>query len=133
MNPRGWRSRLGALLEVLGVFVTGTVVARMILRAGQIASGSIRDQPPGATIDYLALASARATTLFVQYGIILGVAFLIGWWHRRRRLSSYGVTAAGFPPRAHFTIALVELTRFRGHLRILRGVHDGKSKEEIHG
>jgi membrane protease YdiL (CAAX protease family) len=106
-EPIKWRSRVGALLEVLGVFVTGTVTARTIVRAAGLSSGSIRDTPPGASIDYMALASARAVTLLVQYGIILGLAFLIGWWHRRRRISIYGVSTAALSVRTHLTIALV--------------------------
>jgi hypothetical protein len=31
------------------------------------------------------------------------------------------------------TVEILELTRFRGHLRMRRGVHDGKEEEDVSG
>ena len=104
---RLWPRRLGALLELVGVFVTGTLVARMIARAMGVTSAGLRDTLPGASVDYLSLAFATGANLVLRYGLILGLAFVIGWRYRRQPLSSYGVSAAGLPARAHIAIALV--------------------------
>ncbi len=102
-----WRRRVAALLELVGVFVTGTLVARMIARAIGLPSGGLRDAEPGASIDYLALAFTTGANLLLRYGVILALAFVIGWRYRRQRLSNYGVTTAGLPARAHIAIAVV--------------------------
>lgn len=99
--------KLAALLELAGVFITGTLLARLIGRALGVRAGGIRDAAPGQPVDYLALASSTAVNLLLRYGIILGLAFLIGWWHRRRGLASYGITTAGLPARSHLAIGLV--------------------------
>jgi hypothetical protein len=99
--------KLAVLLELVGVFITGTIVARLIGEAAGLRAGGIRNVQPGDPVDYLALASATASSLLLRYGIILGLAFLLGWWYRRRGLSSYGVTTAGLPARVHVAIALV--------------------------
>ena len=100
-----WLRRVAALLELVGVFVTGTLVARMAGRTLGIPTAGVRDLAPGATIDYLALAGSTAANLLLRYGAILGLAFAVGWWHRRRSAATYGVATAGLPLRAHLTIA----------------------------
>lgn len=94
------REKLAALLELVGVFITGTLVARLLY-----SPKGLRDltQAP----DFLALAGSTAASLLLRYGLILGLAFAIGWWHRRRRLADYGVTRAGMPLREHLVIGIV--------------------------
>ena len=108
MWPQGpWRRRIGALLELIGVFVVGTLAARMIARASGLPGGGLRDVPPGAAVDYLALAFTTGANLLLRYGVILGLAFFVGWCFRRQRLSSYGVSAGDLPARAHLAIGVV--------------------------
>ncbi|HEX6086195.1 MAG TPA: type II CAAX endopeptidase family protein [Thermoanaerobaculia bacterium] len=102
-----WGRRIGALLELVGVFVTGTLVARMIAGASGLASGGLRDAQPGAAVDYLALAFTTAANLLLRYGLILGLAFVLGWRYGRRRWSSYGVSLADVPVRTHIAIGVV--------------------------
>ena len=94
------RSKAAALLELVGVFITGTLVARLIY-----SPKGLRDLTTAP--DFLALAGSTAASLLLRYGLILGLGFAIGWWHRRRRLKDYGVTRAGMPLREHLGIAIV--------------------------
>ena len=98
-------TRLAAILEIAGVFITGTLAARALARAMGVSSSTIRDATPGAAIDYLAHAASTAATLVLRYGITLGLAFLLGWWLARRDLRSYGITGAGLSIRMHVAIA----------------------------
>jgi membrane protease YdiL (CAAX protease family) len=59
------------------------------------------------TPDFVSLAWSTAANLVLRYGFVLGLAFAVGWWHRRRRLAEYGVTVAGRPLREHLGIALL--------------------------
>lgn len=106
-RPGPWRLRVAALLELVGVFVAGTVIARLIARAIGLDGGGLRDAEPGASVDYLTLAWTTGANLLLRYGVILGLAFILGWCYRRQRLSSYGVSAAGLPARVHIAIAVV--------------------------
>ena len=45
--------------------------------------------------DLVPLTWALFQSLAIQYGCLLPLAFGIGWWHRRRTLSRYGLTTAG--------------------------------------
>lgn len=69
--------------------------------------GGIRDVAPGAPIDYLSLASQTAANLLLRYGIILALAFLIGWWHRRRPPAAYGVSRGALSTRGIVATAIV--------------------------
>jgi len=102
-----WRDRFAALLEIVGVFITGTIAARLAARALGVRTGGIRDLAPGATIDYLSLASQTAANLLLRYGIILALAFLIGWWHRRRTPARYGLTRGTLSYRGIVTTGIV--------------------------
>ena len=106
-GPGPWRRRVAALLELVGVFVAGTLIARMIAQAFGLKTGGLGDVGPGESVDYLTLAFTTGTNLLLRYGVILGLAFILGWCYRRQRLSSYGVSATGLPARVHITIAVV--------------------------
>jgi membrane protease YdiL (CAAX protease family) len=89
--------RLAALLEIAGVFLVGSLLARVVSRALDLGPASLRALPPGEAPDFLSLSRDAALNLLLRYGLVLGLAFLVGWWHRRRRVANYGVTAAGHP------------------------------------
>src|SRR5688500_14375868 len=62
--------RAAALLEIIGVFVTGTLAARMLARALGLTSAGLRDVQPGAAVDYATLAFTTGANLLLRYGII---------------------------------------------------------------
>jgi membrane protease YdiL (CAAX protease family) len=102
-----WPRRIAALLEVVGVFVGGTLVARAIGRALDLGPANLRSLPPGTTPDFVALSVSSAANLVLRYSLVLGLAFAVGWWHRKRRLAQYGVTLASRPVSAHFVIGVL--------------------------
>lgn len=104
--PRTGRGML-ALVEVLGVFLTGTLAARHIARALDLGPANLRALEPGVTPDFVRLSGSAAAHLALRYGIILGLAYAIGRWHRGRRLAAYGVTRAGRPLRQHAALAVL--------------------------
>jgi membrane protease YdiL (CAAX protease family) len=94
-------------MEVVGVFVGGTLLARAIGRILGLGPAGIRSLPPGATPDFVALSASSAANLILRYGLVLGLAFAVGWWHRKRRLAQYGVTLASRPIQVHFGIGVL--------------------------
>jgi membrane protease YdiL (CAAX protease family) len=60
-----------------------------------LGPASLRALEPGITPDVVALSASAAANLVVRYGFVLGLAFAVGWWHRKRPVSAYGLTAAG--------------------------------------
>jgi membrane protease YdiL (CAAX protease family) len=105
--PSSWQRRLAAVLEVVGVFLAGTLLARLASRGLHLGPANLRalgaDQPP----DFLRLSGTTAANLLLRYGCILGLGLAVGWWHRRRRPADYGITAAGRPLRAHLAAGLL--------------------------
>ena len=99
--------RVAAILEVIGVFITGVVLTRVIAQAIGLKAGGIRNVQADVPPDYLALAWTSAANLLLRYGIILALAFVIGWWFRRRCLADYGVTTARLSLRQILVIAVV--------------------------
>lgn len=99
--------RLAALLEITGVFVVGTLVARQLGRALALGPASLRSLDPGQPPDFVQLSVSTGANLLVRYGLLLGLAFAVGWWHRQRRLADYGVTTAGGLLRDHLGTALL--------------------------
>ncbi|HET7038678.1 MAG TPA: CPBP family intramembrane glutamic endopeptidase, partial [Gemmatimonadales bacterium] len=89
------------------MFVVGSLAARLAGRALALGPAGLRALEPGVTPDFLRLSLSTAENLLLRYGIVLGLAFLVGWWHRRRRLRDYGVTTAGRPLGEHLGIALL--------------------------
>jgi membrane protease YdiL (CAAX protease family) len=98
------RGRIAALCEIVGVFILGTLLARLIARAAGISSATLRTVK---TPEFFALAFSTAINLVLRYGIILALALAIGWWYRRRPLREYGITLAAIPLREHLAIAIV--------------------------
>jgi membrane protease YdiL (CAAX protease family) len=99
--------RLAALLEVVGVFVIGTRAARLASRGLALGPANLRAVAPGVAPDFVRLSWTAGVNLLLRYGFVLGLAFAVGWWHRRRRLPEYGVTTAGRPFREHAGIAVL--------------------------
>jgi membrane protease YdiL (CAAX protease family) len=97
--------RVAAVLEIVGVFVVGTLLARLASRGLNLGPVNLRALAPGEEPDFLALSRSTAANLLLRYGFVLGLAFVVGWWHRRRRLADYGVTTAGCRVRDHVIIA----------------------------
>ena len=95
------------MLELVGVFIVGTLAARLLAQTLGVPSQGLRDLPPGQSPQFLPLAASTAANLLLRYGLILGLAFAIGWWHRRRRPAQYGVTMAGLPWHRHLVIGAV--------------------------
>jgi membrane protease YdiL (CAAX protease family) len=95
-------SRIAALLEVIGVFMAGTLLARAIGR--HFAFSSVKAlseplQPQG--VDFLSLAWRVGGDLVLRFGVVLLLAFAVGWWHRRRSVPAYGITLADKPIAWH--------------------------------
>jgi membrane protease YdiL (CAAX protease family) len=102
-GERRWSRRIAAVLEVVAVLVGGSLLARAVSNSVGLARSRalINALPDGATPDFLAMAWVSALDLLIKYGIMFGLAFSIGWWHRRRPLRAYGITLAGRPLAQH--------------------------------
>ena len=101
-SPSGGSSRwrgAAAILEVTGVFVAGNIAASYlgqwwgVRSLGPMLESALKAPEP----DLVPLTWALLQALTVQYTCLLPLAFGIGWWHRRRSLSRYGLTTAGQP------------------------------------
>jgi membrane protease YdiL (CAAX protease family) len=57
--------------------------------------------------DLVPLTWALLKALAIQYACLFPLAFGIGWWHRQRPLSRYGVTTAGQPLPSLVAIGLL--------------------------
>ena len=92
-----WMPRLAAVCELVGVLLVSIVIQRAAMGALGIPSwkGMQAEMLDSGQVDFLALSVLAAIDLLLRYGVLLGLAFAIGWWHRRRRLEDYGVTLAG--------------------------------------
>lgn len=93
-----WGRRGWALFEVLGVFIGGNLLARQIRRS--LGVGTYKELlaagPTGQPVDFYLLARVSAAELTIKFGTVLCLAFLVGWIHRRRPLSAYGLTTGGY-------------------------------------
>lgn len=102
-----WLRRIAALFEIIGVFVGGTLLARLAARSMNLGVATIRALEPGVEPDFMRLSWSVGSNLLLRYGVILGLAFSVGWWHRRRSVAAYGVTTAGYPLRTHVGLGLL--------------------------
>lgn len=91
-----WMARLAATCEFVGVLLAAIVIQRALLRALGIPGwkSTQAEMLESGEIDFLVLSRLAAIDQLLKYGAFLGLAFAIGWWHRRRRLARYGVTLA---------------------------------------
>jgi membrane protease YdiL (CAAX protease family) len=96
-----WRRRLTAILEVCGVYMLGLLLAFLAIRLlGIDLQNPLEVLKANPNADLFEMSKDLGWLLLFQYGGILLPAFLIGWWHRRRRASGYGLTTAGQPVRS---------------------------------
>jgi len=94
--PRG---ALAAILEVLGVYVSGQLV---MFGVASVLGIPLRNPLVGLSADVSApdlLAATRdlGVLLALQYAGWFLLILPIGWWHRRRSRVEYGLTRAGAP------------------------------------
>jgi membrane protease YdiL (CAAX protease family) len=89
-----WRTRIAALAEVLAVLALANIVSVLANRALGISSfrEEIAAVPEGALPNYYNLALISVGQLLFKWGIMFGLSYLIGRWHRNRRLGEYGVS-----------------------------------------
>ena len=91
-----WLRRLGAVLEVCGVYGVGLLIAFLAIRIlGVETQNPIDVLKANPNADLFEMSKNMGLLLLFQYGGIMLPAFLIGWWHRRRKASGYGITMAG--------------------------------------
>jgi membrane protease YdiL (CAAX protease family) len=102
-----WQRRIAALMEIIGVFVGGTLLARLVGAWLGLERASIRTVDPDVAPDFLKLSWTVGVNLLLRYAVVLGLAFLVGWWHRRRSPAAYGVTTVGSPLRVHMRTGLL--------------------------
>lgn len=96
-----WLRRLAALFEICGVYALGLLIAFLAIRIlGVNVQNPIEVLRTNPDANLFEMSWDLALLLLFQYGGIMLPAFLIGWWHRRRSASGYGLTTAGQPVRA---------------------------------
>jgi len=86
------QNRIAAIAEVTGVSVTGTILTAVILQRIGPEFNIQAILNSGSAIDFVRVSFLLTIILLIQYTCLLFPAFLIGWWHRRRSLKSYGLT-----------------------------------------
>jgi membrane protease YdiL (CAAX protease family) len=90
--------RVAAVLEVLGVLLAGQLVVTLLTRAfGLQLTNPLTSFHVGISDAELITASRQMFVLLVvQYAGWFLLIVPINWWSRRRGLSAYGLTTAGF-------------------------------------
>jgi membrane protease YdiL (CAAX protease family) len=90
--------RLTAILEICGVYMVGQLIAFIFMKLlGVEVQNPITVLQANPNADLLEMSKNLASILLLQYGGIMFLALTIGWWHRKRRISEYGVTTARQP------------------------------------
>jgi membrane protease YdiL (CAAX protease family) len=92
--PATKTNRWIAILEICGIYMTGQLIAFILLQIMgiQIVNplDTLRENP---NADMLEMSKSLALILIAQYAGIMIPAMAIGWWHRKRTLSAYGFQA----------------------------------------
>lgn len=92
--PAKWQARLAAICEICGVYMVGQLLAFLLIGLlGIELTNPIETLKANPNADLLEMSKTLAGILLLQYGGIMLPALGLGWWYRRRRLSTYGLTA----------------------------------------
>lgn len=104
-----WRARVSAHAEVLAVLAIANIMFVLTNRALGISSfrEEIEAVPEGVLPDYYSLALISAGQLLFKWGIMFGLAYLIGRWHRNRRLVEYGGSKGNGSLRSYLALGIV--------------------------
>jgi membrane protease YdiL (CAAX protease family) len=89
-----WQLRLAAVCEVIGIVFASIFLQRLVLGALGLERWKVVQQEmiESGESDFLLLARLAAQDQLLRYGLLFALAFVIGWWHRRRRREQYGLT-----------------------------------------
>ena len=90
-------SAMAALAEVLVVLAGGALLAGVVRRAVDMPTykNVLGEGPTETYPDFLWLSGITAVELILKFGIMLVLAFTLGWILRRWTPKSYGLTLAG--------------------------------------
>jgi membrane protease YdiL (CAAX protease family) len=104
-----WRTRVAALAEVLAVLAIANIASVLANRALGISSfrEEIAAIPEGSLPNYYTLALTSVGQLLFKWGIMFGLAYLIGRWHRDRRLGEYGVSKGSGSLGSYLALGIV--------------------------
>jgi membrane protease YdiL (CAAX protease family) len=97
------RRRTAALLEVLGIYLTGAFlsdqVGNLLARWRLISTVNPFDllTPHTTNADLLFASRQMFLVLVILYGSYFALIVPINWWYRRRGRAAYGLTRAGHP------------------------------------
>jgi uncharacterized protein len=102
------KDRVAAVLEICGVYMAGLLIAYILIQLSGIEiSNPLEVLAENPDADMLKMSVNMALLLLFQYGSIMLIAFVIGWWHRRRKLSGYGFALTKKPFMHHLWIGIV--------------------------
>lgn len=104
-----WRTRVAALAEVLAVLAIANIAYVLANRALGISSfrEEIAAVPEGALPNYYTLALISVGQLLFKWGIMFGLAYLVGRWHRNRSLGEYGVSKGSGSLGSYLALGIV--------------------------
>lgn len=91
--------RVAAVLEVMVVFLGGTLLARPLIAWLGLSGGGDPLAEGAAGADLVPAAGMLAGALVVRYGVVLLLAWAVGRWHRGRSVRDWGVTRGGHSVR----------------------------------
>jgi membrane protease YdiL (CAAX protease family) len=106
MYPTSGSRRLAAILEVLGVYMTGLLLGFILMKILGVTN-PLETLRTNRDFDLLVASRDLALLLLCQYIGIMLPAFLIGWWHRKRPFRDYGITIAERPFFHHILTGIV--------------------------
>jgi membrane protease YdiL (CAAX protease family) len=118
------RRRMAALLEVLGVYLTGAFLAdkieQLLVHWRFISPTSPLDLLTTHMTNAELLVASRQLllTLILLYGSYFLLIIPINWWYRRRGRAAYGLTRAGRPWKALILAGLATAVLTQGPVLI---------------
>ncbi len=108
-TPRRWERLVAAALEILAIFIGGSLLARSLSRSlglvelrRQLESLISSADPP-----FLQLSWVVGADLLLRYAILFALAYLVGRWHRNRNLRAYGISLGDRPWRFHVQVGVL--------------------------